>query len=57
MPRNIFQNFGKGKGREYTVEIIPSNNRVEGVLCTVPYSVFNFYHGPGNLRGKDWVWR
>ena len=47
MQRNTFQNFGKGKGREHTVEIIPSDNRVEGGLCTVPYSVLNFYHGPG----------
>ena len=53
MQRNIFQNFGKVKGREYTVEIIPSNNRVEGRLCTVPYSVFNFYHHlAGELKRK-----
>ena len=42
MPRNIFQNFGKGKGREHTVEIIPSYNVVEGGLCNVPilFSIF-----------------
>ena len=43
MPRNIFQNFGKGKSREHTVQIKPSDNRVlrEGcVLSPFRFAIF-----------------